>query len=198
MSNRNGIPTHTTEDGKTAPGPHDPRATISRDVVRDADAAANAHAKTLDHQKNRSTLQPNTAPGDYTPLQDLMLRALRQYGEMHPGTLDGDLVLLMLDFANEIVEEVRAHPYSQMPNLDYYTSATETRPIPDNIVRLGLVYRYALQQHSKKAESYGPQYYKALNATLYARLYGSGRIEMVPWDKRPSLYRPASSSGEGR
>ena len=57
----------------------------------------------------------------------------------------------MLDLANEIVEEVRQHPYfdASTTELDYYQHITDSRPISDLIIIHGLVYRYSVQQASR-------------------------------------------------
>ena len=61
-------------------------------------------------------------------------------------------------------------------------------PIPDNIMVSGLLYHYAVQQQSNKIEAYGPMYFKMMNRVLYHRKYGSGKIEVSPWDvsQRPA------------
>ena len=47
----------------------------------------------------------------------------------------------------------------------------------------GLLYHYSVQQQSNKIEAYGPMYFKMMNRILYQKKYGSGKIEVSPWDK---------------
>lgn len=107
--------------------------------------------------------------GEYSPLDALIVRALRRYGEAHPGTVDGDSMLVFLDFANEIVEEVRTHVYWAGGDLPYYTHQSETRPIPDAIMIAGLMALYGEQQYSEKARIYSAKYYSTLNRVLAQR-----------------------------
>jgi hypothetical protein len=62
----------------------------------------------------------------------------------------------------------------------------ETREIPDPIMIAGLLYQYSIQQQSNKIEAYGPMYFKTINRILYNRKYGSGQIEIRPWDRKVS------------
>ena len=85
---------------------------------------------------------------EFAPLETLIMAALRRYGEYQPSTVSGEAMELFLDFANSVVEDIRQHPYWNGQPLDYYTSITDTRPIPDLIVQLGLCAHYAIQQLS--------------------------------------------------
>lgn len=107
--------------------------------------------------------------GEFSPLSALVTRAIRRYGEAHPGTVDGDTMLVFLDFANEIIEEIRTHPYWTGGELPYYTHQTETRPIPDAIMVAGLMALYGEQQYSEKAKVYTAKYYSTLNRVLAHR-----------------------------
>jgi len=122
----------------------------------------------------RSGLTPNKET-PYGSLQSLMTRALRRYGDFNPGTIDGATYSMFIDFANEVVEEVRTHPLFTGDQIDYYTHQEETRPIPDLLMVTGLMFKYAIQQSSEKAKTYGPNYYKIMNTTLYDRQFGNAR-----------------------
>jgi hypothetical protein len=101
---------------------------------------------------------------------------------MHPGTVDGEVMMMFIEFANYVIEELRAHPYWDNLEMDYYIHMTDVRPIPDPIMVSGLLYQYAIQQQSNKVEAYGPMYFKTMNRILYNRKYGNAEIEMAPWD----------------
>ena len=47
---------------------------------------------------------------DFSPLETLIFQALRRYGEYAPGSVDGETVLMMIEFANLVIEDVRRHP----------------------------------------------------------------------------------------
>lgn len=120
-----------------------------------------------------------------SPLETLAMQALRRYGDFVPGSVDGDVLLMFLEFANEIVDEVRAHPYwvearekGKVQDIPYYTSVTDQAPIPDVVVVLGLLYHYSVQQGSPKAQAYMANYARRMSQSLWGILQGHGRIEM--------------------
>lgn len=121
---------------------------------------------------------------DFAPLEQLAIRALGRYGDFHPGTVIGDVSMMFLDFANEVIEDLRQHPYWGMLaqrdgiTLNYYTALADKRPIPDPIVVAGLLYHYSLQQQSTKAEVYGPMYTRTMNSILWDRLNGNTAIQL--------------------
>jgi len=101
----------------------------------------------------------------------------------------GDTILMFLEFANLILDEVRAHPYYEdaytkglMTDLDYYTSQTDIRPLPDAIIIQGLLYHYAVQQMSQKAQTYMGQYARTMNQRLLGILRGHGPITLEVMD----------------
>lgn len=110
-----------------------------------------------------------------TPLNDLMMSALRRYGDFHPGTASADVKLMLLEFANLVIDDIRAHPYFS-DELDYYKSPTETRAVPDRIIIAGLLMHYAAQQISDKFSLYSTNYYKVLNGALWDLLAGNSKI----------------------
>ena len=85
---------------------------------------------------------------------------------MHPGTVDGEVMMMFIEFANLVIEDLRGHPYWDNPEINYYTHPSEVMPIPDNIMVSGLLYHYAVQQQSNKIEAYGPMYFKMMNRVL--------------------------------
>lgn len=114
----------------------------------------------------------------YSPLNSLVMQALRRYGDFHPGTIDGDVILMFMEFANIIIDEIRMHPYHDGTEIDYYQSPTDVREIPDIIIVSGLLYHYAVQQGSQKIELYMPTYNRTLNQQLWQKLNGNTKIQM--------------------
>ena len=112
-----------------------------------------------------------------------MFQSLRRYGDMHPGTVDGEVMMMFVEFANMVIEDLRSHPYWDNVEIDYYTHPSETRHIPDSIMVQGLLYHYSVQQQSSKVEAYGPMYFKGMNRVLYNRKFGNAKIEMSPLDR---------------
>lgn len=132
-----------------------------------------------------AALDPQLAPSVNSDVQSLTMKALRRYGDFVPGSIDGEVVLMFLDFANLIIDEIRAHPYyveaykqGKVGELHYYTSPTESRPIPDVVMVAGLLYHYANQQGSNKIQAYMPGYARTLSQQLWGLLQGHDRIEM--------------------
>lgn len=175
-----GEPTHKDEDGKVHPGPANLRSTITPQKTKHVDAVQEEFYKDADFRNRYSSFNPQISE-PYTPLQNLIWDAFREYGEMNPGTMDGDMALTMLRFANYIVEDLRAHPLWDMPDLDYYISLTDSRPIPDVIMIAGLQHYYAAQQLSDKIQVKQPQYLSRMNTVLNNRRYGNGKIEIEPF-----------------
>ena len=121
-----------------------------------------------------------------SPLQTLCMQALRRYGEFSPGTVDGDVLLMFIDFANMVIDDIRMHPYAPTSStenangttttvpvaFDYYESLSDVRDIDDIIIVQGLLYHYAMQQGSEKLQMYMPMYHRTLNQQLWRRLNG--------------------------
>lgn len=119
----------------------------------------------------------------HSPLEALMLQALRRYGEFHPTSVDADLALLFIELANEVLHEHRIHPYHDGTDLPDYTHPAEARPVDDSVMIAGLLAHYCIQQgNTTKAGIYVPQYVRRLNGTLWHKLSGSGPIQMRPVD----------------
>lgn len=115
---------------------------------------------------------------NYSPLETLAMQALRRYGDFHPGTVDGDVMLMFMEFANLVIDEIRMHPYHDGSDLDYYQSPTDVREIPDIIIVSGLLYHYAVQQGSDKMQFYMPNFNRTLNQQLWQKRNGNTKIRM--------------------
>lgn len=112
---------------------------------------------------------------DFAPLDALVLRTLRRYGEMSPSTTDAEAMLMFMDYANAIVDDVMEHPYWQKGvGIPYYNHTTEKRSVPDNIMIAGLLAKYAFDKSSQKAGKYEQDYYKRLNQVLARVKFGVG------------------------
>jgi len=179
---KNDDPRHTGSDGTSQVGAIDLKGPTNANTSQTADKAWRENEQAREKRNRYSSNNPYLKE-PYSPLEPLVMQALRRYGDMHPGTVDGEVMMMFIEFANLIIEDLRAHPYWDNPEIDYYTHPTEWRAIPDNIIVSGLLYHYAVQQQSNKIEAYGPMYFKMMNRVLYNRKYGSGKIEMSPWDK---------------
>lgn len=119
-------------------------------------------------------------------LQTLTQSALRRFGDFAPGAAGGDLHLMFLEFANLVIEEIRAHAYwpPEVP-LNYYTHPTDARPVPDDVMVAGLLAHYAIQQGSEKTQVYLPLYFRTMNARLWQAKNGNTPIQMRPRDVSP-------------
>ena len=121
------------------------------------------------------TANQGTSPhirDEYTPLQDIVTRMLRRYGDFSVSAIDGDTLIMFLDLANQVIEEINDHPYWDYEPLDYYNHPTEARPVPDLIMQNGLLFHYSLQQASPKIKIYSKVYYRTLNTLLWRKLNG--------------------------
>lgn len=121
---------------------------------------------------------------DYAPLNELILRAIRRFGDFSPSSINGDVQNMFIEFANAIVDDVLNHPYfNGDENLTYYISATDKRPIRDNIMLAGLTAYYSFQQMSEKTQGYQAMYYQSLNRTLWQMMNGgSTKMQLRPVD----------------
>ena len=115
----------------------------------------------------KSNANPHIKSG-YSPLRTLCMSALRRYGEFSPGTVDGDVLLMFIEFANMVIDDIRMHPYAPTKNdtdsagtnivvpvtFDYYEGLDDVREIDDVIIVQGILYHYAMQQGSEKLQFY--------------------------------------------
>jgi hypothetical protein len=112
----------------------------------------------------------------HSPLEELVMQALRRHGEFNPSSVDGDVSLMMLEFANEVIQEVNEHAYTP-DDLDIkpYISLQDAREVPDSIIVLGLLFYYSDQQNSSKVQSASEKYFRTMNQTLYSLYHNKGR-----------------------
>lgn len=122
-------------------------------------------------------LNPNIAD-DYSPLETLIFQALRRYGEFSPSTMDGDVAMMFIEFANMVIDEVRNHPYHTGEHIEYYTSITERRSVPDPILVAGMLLHYSIQQGSQKVQLFAPNYFRQLNQHLWFKANGNTPIRL--------------------
>lgn len=132
-------------------------------------------------QGQRSDTNPQLRRGT-TELGKLCAEALREFGDFSPGSVNGDVGLMLLGFANNVIDEVRAHPYWPGERLDYYEHPTDNRQVPDNIVKAGVKYFYADQQGSSKTGPLGQAFIRTLNRELWYQLNGNTKIQVRPMD----------------
>lgn len=120
----------------------------------------------------------STAPHIVNPnasLEQLAARAMRRYGEWAVTTGDGEAMLVFLDYANAIIDELHKHPYWEKGlELPYYTHISDARAIPDNIVVSGLLARLAADQGSRKAPQFYAEYFDRMNTILATKKFGVG------------------------
>lgn len=116
-----------------------------------------------------------------SPLETLMLQALRRHGEFSPGTIAGDVASMFLEFANTILEEVRNHVYAEgtdLVDVPDYVSITDARPVPDEIIKAGLLFHYMMQQRDQAAGLQQQVFTRTMNQRLWFRLNGNTKIRM--------------------
>ena len=115
---------------------------------------------------------------NFSPLNTLALQALRRFGDFNPGTIDGDVMLMFVELANMVIDQIRMHPYHDGTEIDYYQHPSDIRPIPDPIIISGILFHYAMQQGSDKLQYYMPTYNTTLNHHLWQKLNGNTKIQM--------------------
>jgi hypothetical protein len=117
---------------------------------------------------------------EFSPLDALMRAALRRYGEFSTETIDGDVALMVIEMANEIIDDIRQHPYASAEDiaLPYYTSLQDARPVNDTIIRSGLLARVADQQQSETTGTRYAQYYRHMNSLMWRKLNGNTAIHL--------------------
>ena len=111
----------------------------------------------------------------FAPLEQLSLRVLNRYGEMSASTVEGEVQLMFLDYANSVLDDVMGHPYwTKGVEIPYYTHQTDARPVPDGVMVAGLLARFASDQESSKAGNYAGEYYQKMNQVLARSKFGVG------------------------
>ncbi len=128
---------------------------------------------------NQKSVQKPYAAGknNYSPLEDLVRSALTRAGNYSPSRIDGEVMMMMIELANRVVEEVRRHPYWTGGDIDYYNDPTEWRPINDLVMIDGLTAHYFIQQGSEKAMVFLQLYQANLTDTLLERDIGNKKLE---------------------
>lgn len=114
-------------------------------------------------------------------LQALTAQALTRHGEFSPSTIQGDVAQMFIEFANMILEEVRSHPYADGTDLETvedFISINDARPVPDEIIKSGLIFYYMVQQGDERAGMYQSLYTRTMNQRLWRRLNGNTKIQM--------------------
>ena len=109
----------------------------------------------------------------YSPLENLVRSALVRAGNFSPSRVDGEVMMLMIELANRVVEDVRQHPYWEGGDIDYFNDITEWRAIPDMIMIDGLTAHYFIQQGSEKAMIFLQLYQSNMANVLHERVYGN-------------------------
>jgi len=181
-----GEPTYTDDAGVERPGSQSLSAVVTPTSVANADGIwldSNANNQL---RNRRSSANPHLGE-PYSPLETIIEDAFSGFGNMSVDTLDGSVKRMFIRWANRIVEDMRVHPYFPFPDLDYYISLQDRRPIPDMVVELGLLYHYAKWQKSSVAATSLVEYRTMTNQVLYQRKYGSGKIQMNTVDKASTV-----------
>jgi len=145
-------------------------------------------------QRPDSQTNPHITNGN-SPLRTLSMQALRRFGDFNATTVDGDVLLMFLEFANMVIDDVRMHTYAPRTTyssatgtsttndvIEYYRAVDEIRNVDDQIIVAGLLAHYSLQQGSEKAEIYMPSYYRTMNQQLWRALNGNTPIQMRVMD----------------
>ena len=125
----------------------------------------------------------------FSPLEDLVRSALVRAGNFSPSRIDGEVMMMMIELANRVVEDVRKHPYWNGGDLDYYNDPTEFRAIPDMIMIDGLTAHYLIQQGSEKAVMFLQLYNALLTDILLTRQDGNVRYSAKPIEYSNKAYR---------
>ena len=116
--------------------------------------------------------------GDHSPLENLVRSALVRAGNFSPSRVDGEVMMLMIELANRVIEDLRQHPYYSGEDIDYYNDITEIRPIPDMVMIDGLTAHYFIQQGSDKDMIFLQLYQANMANLLHERSYGNKKYEM--------------------
>ena len=121
-----------------------------------------------------SIIKPFAAASkENTPLEDLVRSALTRAGNFSPSRIDGEVMMMMIELANRVVEDIRKNPYWTGGDIDYYNDPYECRPIPDMVMIDGLTAHYLIQQGSDKAMVFLQLYQSNLTDILHTRAHGN-------------------------
>lgn len=125
----------------------------------------------------------------FSPLEDLVRSSLVRAGNFSPSRIDGEVMMMMIELANRVVEDIRKHPYWNGGNLDYYNDPTEFRAIPDMIMIDGLVAHYLIQQGSEKAIMFLQLYQALMTDILLTRQDANKTYSIKPVEYSNKAYR---------
>lgn len=129
-----------------------------------------------------TNVSPHIKDG-YSPLDQLIKRAIRRFGDFGASATNGDVEMMFLEFANQVVDDYTEHPYFDgRDGCTYYVSANEARPIEDQIMLAGLLAHYSFQQMSEKTPGYQTLYYRTMNQIMWQQLNGNTALKMRPMD----------------
>lgn len=138
------------------------------------------------------SLNPQKSP-TYSPLETLAMQALRDFGDHSAARSGGETVLKMIQHANQVIEDLYAHPYWSGGLIDYYQSQADIRPIPDLILQRGMLAYHAIQQGSERAPILLQMYQRLMNQMLYTRMAGGNPpLSLSVMDKDAKGYAQAS------
>ncbi len=153
-------------------------STSSTSSTATGGAVTSGTATTTSTIAEKSVVKPFAAgQKKNTPLEDLVRSALTRAGNYSPSRIDGEVMMMFIELANRVIEEVRRHPYWSGGDIDYYNDPTECREIPDLVMIDGLTAHYFIQQGSEKAMVFLQLYQANLTDTLLERDIGNKKIE---------------------
>lgn len=119
----------------------------------------------------------------YAPLNELIKRAVRRFGDFGSAAIDGDVEMMFIEFANMVIDDYTEHPYFDgRDGVTYYKSSTEVKPVEDQIMLAGLLAHYSFQQMSEKTPGYQTLYYRTMNQIMWQQLNGNTALNMRPTD----------------
>jgi hypothetical protein len=125
----------------------------------------------------------------FSPLEDLVRSSLVRAGNFSPSRIDGEVMMMMIELANRVVEDIRKHPYWNGGDLDYYNDPTEFRAIPDMIMIDGLTAHYLIQQGSEKAVMFLQLYQALMTDILLTRQDSNKTYSIKPIEYSNKAYR---------
>ncbi len=147
-------------------------ATTENSTTTSSESGSTTATKTTSTQE--SIIKPFAAGSKKnTPLEDLVRSALTRAGNFSPSRIDGEVMMMMIELANRVVEEVRKNPYWTGGDIDYFNDPTECRHIPDMIMIDGLTAHYLIQQGSDKAMVFLQMYQANLTDILHHEAHGN-------------------------
>jgi hypothetical protein len=130
-----------------------------------------------------------------SPLESLVRSALVRSGNFSPARVDGEVMMLMIELANRVIEDIRRHPYWEGGDIDYYIDQTQTRAVPDIIMIDGLTAHYMIQQASEKAVLAMRLYQSNMSDILYERKFGNKEICVEITDGGSNkAYKPSATT----